>query len=559
MLALSITVASIVALARALARAQTTDCVRRPTLQCIAPTLFAIARALPDDDYVRDAHRFAEQELAPGSLAVAVEYLNSDNPDPGPWDDITWIARAGRFDRAIEEARKGDLPVRRIGGLIAAAEYLGKAGQTARATKLLEQIDPELSGLDDPDYGVGVVLAAAEVWAQLGRIDHAARRLQDAEPNLAVEALLGLAKDYPGAAASLRRQAWSQAEGANQTSIWRTITRDAAERGDAETAAAAGPRALAHVRDEPYVALNAATALLALGRGEAVAKAIDPWRTWVTGQQGPQLANLIDLIIPVLAKLGRDADVEAAARMVTEPARRSDGMARAAAQLFGLGRTAAAEKLEREAIMVAAAPAVRDPKLRSGLDGALHNIAVLRADRGDIAGAVAIVGKIQDRATAADVTSWVIQRARMSGYGDATRPAVESLEQAALAMSEPNLLIDAADHWRQLGVEDAARNALAQALRVAGQPAQPQAKLKLTPAARLIWELDASTAAIHDALDRFVTSEDERSYLLDTMVELLTPASPGQALSLSDQIPDAHVRLFALARIAAGLAQSMAR
>src|SRR5262249_58181334 len=103
-------------------------------------------------------------------------------------------------------------------------------------------------------------------------------------------------------------------------------------------------------------------------------------------------------------------------------------------------------------------PTAGVPKLRSGLDGALHNIAVLRADHGDIAGALAIVAKIQDRASAADVTSWVIERAMTGGYGDETIPAVESLEQAALSVNEPNLLIKAADYWHQLGIEDAARN-----------------------------------------------------------------------------------------------------
>jgi len=558
-LALSVTAAAILALASALATAETIDCVRRPTLQCVTSSMFAIARTLPEDDYLRRAHLFAEQELAPGSLGVAVDYLNSDDPDPSPWDDIIWIARAGRFDRAIEEARKSSEPVRRIGGLIAAAEYLGKAGQTTRATKLLEEIEPELSGIDDPDYGAGIVLAAAEVWAQIGQIDHAARLLQTAEPALAVETLLGLAKAHPQAAAGLRRLAWSQAERADLTSIWRTITTDAAERGDAETAAQAGQRALARLRDEPYAALDAATALLALGRSEEVGKAIDPWRTWLTGQQGPQLANLIDRIIPVLAKLGRDAEVEAAARMVTDPVRRSDAFAKAADQVFRLGRRAAAEKLEREAIMVAEAPTVRDPKLRSGLDGALHNIAVLRADHGDIAGALAIVAKIQDRTSAADATYWVIERAMTSGYRDETIPAVESLEQAALRVNDPNLLIRAAEHWHRLGIEDAARKTLAQALRVAGQPAQSKAKLALVPAARLIWELDASTAAIDDALDRFVTTDEELSRLLDTVVDLLIPASPGTALSLSQQIPDAQVRLGALARIAAAVAQSTAR
>src|SRR5262249_61446975 len=172
------------------------------------------------------------------------------------------------------------------------------------------------------------------------------RLLEPAEPVLAVETLPGVAKAPPQAAANLRRLAWSQAERADLTSIWRTITTDAAERGDAGTAAQAGQRALARVRDEPHAALDAATALLALGRSEEVGKAIDPWRTWLTGQQGPQLANLIDRIIPVLAKLRRDAEVEAAARMVTDPARRSNAFARAADPLFRLGPATAAGKLD---------------------------------------------------------------------------------------------------------------------------------------------------------------------------------------------------------------------
>src|SRR5262249_24107177 len=162
---------------------------------------------------------------------------------------------------------KSDEAVRRIGGLIAAAEYLGKAGRATEATKLLEEIEPELSGGDDPDYGAGLVLASGGVGGHSGQSDQRGRLLSTGATSFAVETLLGLAKAHPEAAADLRRLAWSQAERANLAYVWRSITTDAAERGDAETAAQAGHRALAYVRDQPNVALDAATALLEIGRG----------------------------------------------------------------------------------------------------------------------------------------------------------------------------------------------------------------------------------------------------------------------------------------------------
>src|SRR3954447_3360569 len=86
------------------ARSEPVDCGATPTPKCLASAIFKLAKTLPDDSYFRRHVAFAEQELASSDVKVALDYVHSDPPDPLPWEDIDWIARAGRFDRAIQVA-----------------------------------------------------------------------------------------------------------------------------------------------------------------------------------------------------------------------------------------------------------------------------------------------------------------------------------------------------------------------------------------------------------------------------------------------------------------------
>ena len=81
-------------------------CVPTPTVACLSATIFSLAKTLRDDSYLRRPVSFAEQELARGNIQTALQFIVADNPDPSPWEDLYWIARTGRFDRAIELAKK---------------------------------------------------------------------------------------------------------------------------------------------------------------------------------------------------------------------------------------------------------------------------------------------------------------------------------------------------------------------------------------------------------------------------------------------------------------------
>ena len=61
--------------------------------------------------------------------------------------------------------------------------------------------------------------------------------------------------------------------------------------------------------------------------------------------------------------------------------------------------------------------------------------------------------------------------------------------------------------------------------------------------------------AVHSALDEFVTSEEDRSAIVDAAVSAALPTSPGEALRLAGEIPDPLRRLQALQRIATNLSK----
>jgi hypothetical protein len=51
------------------------DCGPKPTVACLSAAVFSLAKTLPDNSYCRKYGGFAEQELAPGDIKTALEYV----------------------------------------------------------------------------------------------------------------------------------------------------------------------------------------------------------------------------------------------------------------------------------------------------------------------------------------------------------------------------------------------------------------------------------------------------------------------------------------------------
>src|SRR5262249_29942694 len=200
------------------------DCGAAPHAKCLAAEIFALAKTLPADDFLRRHVAFAEQELAPGNLATALEYVTAENSDPPPWEDIDWVAKAGRFDQAVKQARQLKSPAERVGGLLAVAGHMLDRNDAARAQKIVEEAErqlPSVSG-DDPAYADLFAYQRGEFWLRLGKIDRAVRSIAGSGTE-AVSTLLGLAGKYPPAAAKLREQAWREAERGGRPYAWQLL------------------------------------------------------------------------------------------------------------------------------------------------------------------------------------------------------------------------------------------------------------------------------------------------------------------------------------------------
>jgi hypothetical protein len=217
------------------------DCGPRPSLACLAPYIFELAKTLPESRGLRNSVRFAEQELAPGSKDVALRYFLWDGPDSAPWQGIDWIARAGRFDRAIKLVNGADTPLQKAGGLIAIADRLAATKHMRRSAALLDRAEALLPTIENElDYKPILVRDAAQVRARIGHFRRVARLLHRAETG-DIDELLLLAQMYPLNGPNLRRRAWTQAGHTKEPYVWRRLLEDAAERGDTE-----GARLAAH-------------------------------------------------------------------------------------------------------------------------------------------------------------------------------------------------------------------------------------------------------------------------------------------------------------------------
>src|SRR5437899_8940642 len=366
------------------------DCGPAPDAKCLAGEIFTLAKTLPEDDGFRRHVAFAEQELAPGDIKIALEYVVWDNPDPSPWEDIEWIARAGRFDRAIEQANQRNRPVERLGGLLAVAAQMLDKSDTMRATKIVEEVErllPSIPADDNDQDASSLPHDAGEIRARLGQTERAARLISGSGIG-SVDRLLAIARKYP-VAANLREQAWREGERANEPYAWQLLMEDAISRGDQAEASRIAQRASNAINgDQADSAISLARVVLSAGLPDLSAKLIKPWPQWVNGKEASVQFNTVNALIPMLAGLAQDQEVQAAVRAVNDSSDRSRCSSKAAAEYFRLGRREIAEKFDAEALALAASSPTGETARRGDHGTALHNLALDRAERGDIQGAV---------------------------------------------------------------------------------------------------------------------------------------------------------------------------
>lgn len=544
----------------AAAPAAMVDCGAIPSVKCLAPAVFSEARMLPADDFYRKHVAFAEKELAPGDIKIALDYVVSDNPDPSPWEDIEWIARAGRFDRAIKIAKERTSPVERLGGMLAVATEMLDKNERGRARKIVEDVERELPSIprDGNDQYAGVLPSlAGEVWAGLGQPDRAAR-LVSGEGATSVDNLMAIASRYPAVAARLREQAWREAERANELRAWQQLLEGAVSRGDKIELADAVGRVEKSIdgasdKNEPMWAIPLADVLLKADAPALASKLINAWPRWIEGKDESARFNAASPLVPVLAGLKRDRDVEAALGAVSGTFHRSGAFSKAADAYFRLGREDIARKFDAEAFAVAESAPTGDVKLRAERDSAWHNLALARATRGDVEGALVVVDKLSDGVKVREVTSYVVRSAIDGGHGGVAGPAIERLQQIAFIVHDVGLLLRAADGWYAVGNEDKSREALFQALKMREEDQIQLDREQSSLAAELMWRMEGAgrAEAIIDIVDRIGVTDPSA---IDRLSEVIRPVSPVVALQLAKRQTEATRRIDELANIAIQIA-----
>ncbi|MEJ0074304.1 MAG: hypothetical protein WDO17_02460 [Alphaproteobacteria bacterium] len=509
-------------------------CGTPPSLQCVAGHMFRITKASHPDGWMRERAEIAETQIAPGNLAVAVEYFIDDNPDPPPWLPILYIARAGLFDQALSEARRGASPDERVGGLLAVAGQLAQAGAFDRAAAILTEAESQFASVTDSDYDHPEV--AADTWARMGRFDDAVR-VMPANPIRAMTKFLELAEKYPAQAADLRRRALAQAERDNTPHAWRLIAEDAAQRGDPETTPRAAQHALAGTDGLVDSIVRIAKALMKVGLREQAGKVMDDWRAWVGERNSRGRTYLIPTIIPVLVELGRDDDVDAAIEKLIEYSDdRSNGLSEAAKVLFSSGRPAQAARFELAAILI------------NDHDHVLHNIALAQAQRGDLLGALEVASKIERKAPRR-AALFAISRAIHGGARDAGAvPAINRLVR--MAQGDANLLLEAASAMQRIGQPENAHALLVEAITLAG--AEPSQNPDLAKASELEWRIEGTVDAVLAFLIN-ITDDYQQSEIFAELSKAIAPSSPAAALELAGQISRPKNQIDALSAIAAAL------
>jgi tetratricopeptide (TPR) repeat protein len=534
------------------------DCGPTPNTKCLAAAIFLLAKTLPEKNGFRERVAFAETALADGDLKIALEYVVGETADPPPWEDIEWMARAGRFERAIEQAKQRTSPVERLGGLLAVAGQFLDKNDTVRAQKIIEEVDRELPSVpvadNDPDAG-SLGPTAGEIRARLGQLDRAAQLISGTSE--AVGTLLAIASKYP-AAASLREPAWQEAERAKELRGWQQLIEDAISRGDKAEISGVARRAgkaigAATDANNPMWAIPLARVLLAAGEPNLSADLLKQWPQWLESKEEIIRSNICKELMPVLAGLGRDQDVEAVVRAENSPADRSQCLSKAAEAYFHLGRHDVAERLDAEALALAESSPTRESKLKWDHDAALHNLALARARRGDIDGALIAAAKLRDEAKVREVTSYVVRSAIDGGFGPITAPAIETLEQRAAAAQDTGLLLQAGGDWHSVGKESEARRSLDQAEKIARERGVPLNPTELGVAVELTWRLNGKSdpQSLVETVDRLGVSDPST---IDHLVEIIMPVSPAVALQLADRQVEVWRRIMELGNIAIRMA-----
>ncbi|MFC5324219.1 hypothetical protein [Bradyrhizobium oligotrophicum] len=538
---------------------QPIDCGAAPTPKCLASAIFKFAKTLPDDSYFRRHVAFAEQELALSDVKLALDYVHSDPADPPPWEDIDWIARAGRFDRAIQVANERTEAVERLGGLLAVATQLLDKGQTARATKIVDEVERALASAqpETRDDYANLIQEAGRLRARLGQIDRAARLLS--RPGVSsVSELLDIANKYP-VAVSLRDLAWREAERANEAYAWQQLIEDASSRGDQADLARAAERAATRLagndadRSEPVIRL--ARVLRTAGTAKLAARLVEPWRQWLNGRDETKRNNILMPLIPVLAGLARDKEVDEATHMTSSASDRSRLQSIAAEEYVRLGRNDIATRFDREALLSALASPVGDPKQQWAHQAALNNLALARAGRGDIEGALDVAAKIGSEAEIRSATSYVVRRAIDDGHGPVAAPAIEALLQQARAAQDVSLLLQAANAWFQVDNEKEARRELDEVMKLVRERQTPLDANDVSLAAELTWRIDGNgdPRAMLGIVDRLGVNDPGA---IDLLVEKMTPISPVVAVQLADRQTEVERQIDELAAIGLAIADS---
>jgi hypothetical protein len=536
------------------------DCGPAPTVSCLSAAIFSLAKTLPDKDGFREHVSFAERELAPGSRMIALQYVIYDNPDPPPWEDIDWISRAGRFDRAIELAKQRSLPVERLGGLAAVAKYMLEKNDSARATQIVEEVERALPSLiaDDNDGLAGAVWDdAAETLVRLGQTERAARLMPHYGAET-VSTLIAIARKYPGAV-SLRDVAWQEAERVREPYAFQLLLEDAIARGDqAEISQAAlrASRALDGKIDGAKVgaAIELAHVLLRAGFSKLSAQMVEPWPEWVL--QDVQLkSHIVEQLVPVLAGLARDRDVQTAINAVGDVYYRSECLGKAAEEYDSIGRTDIAKRFDVEALRAAVSLQVGSPQLQSARDGALTNLALARAGHGDIQGALDVADELGDDTKVLQLSSLIARRAIDTGNSSMAEPAILATEQQAYAAGDMELVLQAAKYWYEVGKERDARGDLASALeKTKGvQPRFSESGLEI--ASELMWRFggEGKPQAMLETVDKL---QIQSSPAIDHLVDILRPVSSAAAVQLSGRQVDVYQRIEELANIAIQIAEA---
>ncbi len=529
------------------------DCATAPSIKCLAAEVFLLAKKLPAGDGNRAHVEFAEQELADNDLEVALDYVISDNPDPPPWEDVEWIARAGRFGDALETARQQKSTVARLGGMLVVASLLVEK-DAAQAREIVEDVERELPSIagDSDEDAQGVPALAGKVWAGLGQSDRTLR-LVGGHGARTVDWLLVIANTYP-AAAGWREEAWREAERLNEPLPLQQLLRDALTRGDQAEISRAAQRAaravdrMTSIDAEPSAVIALARALLAAGAPQPAARLVEPWPQWLDGKDDTARFNVVSELITVLAGLARDQDVETAAAAVSTPARRSQCLSNAADEYARRGRRDLVAKRDAEAMTLAMSSPTGDAKLQWEHDGALINLALARAGRGDVDGAIAAATKVRDDAKVRETISYVVKRAIDTGHGAAAAPAIEVLEQRAGTAQDAPLLLAAANAWYMTGDEDRARDDLAQVLTMARLTGNDAGL-----AAELAWRLDGAgkPASMITIVDKFGVTDPGA---IDRLVQIIRPLSPAVAVQLAGRQVEVWRQIDELANIGVQLA-----